>query len=225
MQIEENIRQQKLYDAFCGKRAIALFTGGIGIIAIISLFYFFTTGGSISSFVKGFGNLFSSTEYGMLSTILQKLTDTAKWFNEISLHMPFLLPALYIALLVDSNRHKSNHKIIYLIASVVISLIYIVGTASVFFDDYVDAYALSLPFGIFSSVCYILTENKNKKIFYCMWLPGAIGAAVQFLASNTLLTPFFAAFAVCHIPGVFLVRDFFMEFCDKDQLKSKKAKK
>ena len=225
MRAEKIIRLQKFYDAFCGKRAITLFTCGIGIVAAVSLFYFFATGGSVSSFVKGFGNLFSSTEYGMLATVFQKLTETAKWFNEISLHHPFLLPALYIALLLDVNRHKPNHKIIYLIASVIISLIYITGITYVFFDDYVDAYALSLPFGVFSSVCYILTENKNKRFFYCMWCPGAIGAIVQFLASNTLLTPFFAVFAVCHIPGVFLVRDFFSEFCYKEQSKSKKIQK
>lgn len=212
----------ELYDDFFNKKVVFLLSGGIGIVAVICIFYFFITGGTFELFVKNIGNLFAATEYGVFSALVSKLRETILWFNEISLGLPFLLPAMYIVLLFDVDRNK--HRITYLVSSVAIMLVYVCGIAKVFLSGVENAFALSLPYIFFSSVCYILTNNKNKALFYCMWCPSLIGATIQYLASNTLLTSFFAIFVIAHIPGTFFVRDLVLEICDAEKQKNKHSR-
>ena len=200
----------KTYNCFFSKDAILFLSCGLSITAIISVVFFFATGGSISSILKNIGYILSSSEYGMFSSLEIKLVQTIKAFNTLSFNMPFLLPALYTVLLFDKNRKNFSHKIIYLILSLIIEILFIFGIINAIPEVY-TAFAFSLPFTVISTVCYILTENKNKNLFYCMWCPCAIGAIIQLIASNTLLTASSVVLALNNIAGVIFVCDLIKE--------------
>lgn len=213
--VKKRMHIEEIYDLFFNKKAVFLFSVGIAIVAIISIAYFYISGGTIESIFKDFKNLFMVTEYGFFSSIFSKFLSAWHLFSKISLHLPFLLFALYFVVAFDIDRKKLNHKVMYLSLSVIISFIYFGGILKVFIDGTETAYAVSFPIMIVSSVCYILTKNKNKSLFYCFYCPCLLGSFLQFFASDTMLTSFFAISSVLQIPGVFFMHDFLGEICEE----------
>ena len=78
-------------------------------------------------------------------------------------------------------------------------------------EIYFEGCFFSLPFVIFSLVCYILTDKKNKRLFHCFWLPCAIAAIFQYTSANTHLASLGIVFAINNVAGVIFVRDLFEE--------------
>ena len=200
--------ENETYRKFFSAKSAGLFSAGIGIMAAVCLAYFFVAGGTFSILPDGIRNLFASTEYG---SVAEKLLFTAEIHDEISLHCGLLIPMQAVLMFFDKNRTKNNHRVIYLIFSFVISIIYIIGMLRLFLTEEENGFALSLPFAVFSVTCYALTKNKNKALFCCMWCPGIAGALLQFFAANTVFTAIAPALAISNIAGVIFVHDLFAE--------------
>ena len=214
---------QKKYNKFFSRKAFLYSFLGILIIAIIAVVFFFATGGTINSILENIDNLVKNSEYKVFSSsIFSKLEETAYYFNKISLNLPFLLPLMFIALLLDKKRKLKSHTYIYMIVSLALGIMYAFGMIQIL--DF-RAACFTLPFSIFSTTCYILTENKNKTLFYCMWVPCAIASILQFVAANTFLTSLGTIFAVNNVAGVFFVKDLFYEMKLKLQASENAGKK
>ena len=197
------------YTCFFTKEAVLWITCGISIIAVIAVGFFFMTGGTISSIFDNMENLLGSSEYDIASdSIFTKPIATLGILIEKSFYLLFLLPALFIALSVDKKRKSDSHRIIYLTFTILWSLLFA-------FDIYrvseVYVFAVSLPFYVFSLVCYLLTENRNKTIFYCMFVPCTLGAFVQYLAADTHLGAIGIVFSICNVAGVFFAMNLWKE--------------
>lgn len=206
-------RKQGLSQRFFSLPAFLKFSAGIAIAAVMLIVFFFATGGTISSLLENIPNLLTDTGHNIFASpmdaFLEKLARAANVFHQISFGVPFLLPVLYVALLLDKKRKVLSHKLVYLGISFAMAIFYIAGVAIVSLGNS-RAFALSLPLAIVTSVCYILTEQKNKKLFYCMWLPGLIATFVQFCASDLILTVFWVL-TISNIAGVFFMKDFLKE--------------
>ena len=199
------------YSCFFSWKAILLFSGGIFVAALISLIYFFAAGGSIGSLADNIGNLLGASEFTAInSPILDKLKNTFTAYSIISFNMPFLLPVLYIAICADKKRKKVSHRRTYLIASLLMAIFYFCGI-SIYSPMYTTSLAITLPFMIIATVCYMLTEKKNKEMFYCICCPCFIGTVFFHLASNALLLSTFSVLSIINIPGVFFVYDLYKE--------------
>ena len=197
------------YNCFFCKNAIIYSFVGICLVVLIAAVFFFSTGGTIHSIFKNIPNLINSSEYNVLSgAIFSKVQNAYYYFNQISLNMPFMIPLLYLFLIFDKKRTENSHRLIYLISALSIGLIYMFG---IFKTVHYNSCIFSLPFTLFSNVCYILTEKKAKRLFYCMWVPGLIAALFQFISANTLLASLGIVLAINNIAGVFFVRDLFTE--------------
>ncbi len=203
----------KTMKKYFSAKAFFQFTAGLIIAAIISVIYFFGTGGTIESIIYNIPNLLNDGSHDisspMLETALYKLGEFLVHYNAISFNLPFLLPALYLALCFDKKRKETNHKRVYMWLSLALSVFYTVGVVVGALSSS-RRYAVALPFFILASVCYILTEKKNKKLFYCMWLPSVIATVVQYLASDMHLSVFWVLI-IANIAGVFFVKDFLEE--------------
>ncbi len=203
------------YTCFFTKKAILLTTCGLFVIAIIAAGFFFLTGGTINSILNNIENLLGSSEYDVVSkSIFDKLLATLIYFTQANLYMPFILPILFIALLVDKKRNDNTHRFVYLAVSVLWAILLAIG---ILLSLEIYVYAVSLIFYVFSLVCYLLTEKKNKTIFYCMFIPCSIGAFVQYLAADTHWGAIGIVLTVCNVSGVFFLMDLWNEM--RQQLK------
>ena len=197
------------YNCFFTKEAILRFSIGIAIIAVVAIVFFFSTGGTIDSIQDNIENLLGSSEYDIASnSVFTKFIDTIKFFSMANLGMPWILPILFISLLIDKDRKNNKHRFVYLSASVLWSILFMFGVMK---NIEIHLCAISLPFCVFSTICYLLTENKNKTLFYCMNVPCSIAAFFQYLAADTLLGAIGVVLAVNNVAGVFFATDLWKE--------------
>lgn len=211
------------YDNIFSSKAFLFSLTGVGITAIICIIFFFLTGGTIASVFRNAGNIISSSEYEFVRNLfVEKLKALLSAWSVISLRMPFLLPFLFIVLAFDKQRKLFSHKILYISLAFALSCLYAVGILQ---RETSDGYVFSLPFAFFSTVCYILTEKKNKNMFYCVWCICVIGAFVHGMVSNTLLTSSGVVLSVANVAGVIFVRDLFSEIRTESEKSNQKEKK
>ncbi len=204
-----DITNTEKYCCFFSGKAIAYFFIGICIVAIISIVYFFGTGGTLLSIAENLHNLFSSSEHIIESSpFAEKFGELRQAINNISFNMPFLLPALFLALFFDKNRRNPSNRFIYLLLSFLLGILYAFGILKM--ANFKTA-CFALPFAVFSVVCYILTENKNKPLFYLMWCPCITAAIICFFTQNTVLFIVGAVFSVSNIAGLFFLHDLYKE--------------
>ena len=215
---EENVLKltQKINvcDRFFGTKAFFKFFMGICLAAILSIIFFFSTGVTFIELLRNVSYLLEDPGHDVFNSPLvafvEKIGLTMQHFNTISLNLPFLLPVFYIVLLVDKKRKNPTHKLCYVIVSFILAIFYTVGVLIGALGNS-RCLAMSLPFVIISTTSYILTENKNKKLFYCMWFPGLVATIIQYLASDLHLSTLWVL-TISNIAGVFFVKDFISEF-------------
>ena len=208
-QMLESFPNMEKYNCFFTKKAVLMFSCGILIIAVVAAVFFFSTGGTIRSIQENLEYLLSSSEYDATSdTIFSKLAETFHFFGLANLGMPWILPLLFVVLLADKNRKNNSHRFAYLFVSVLWTIIFIIGVMK---NNVIDLCAISMPFSVFSTICYILTKNKNKKLFFCMCIPCIIAIVFQYLAANTHLAVIGIVMAVSNVAGVFFAMDLWRE--------------
>lgn len=197
------------YHSFLSGKAFVFSLTGVGFMAAIFLIFFFFTGGTITSVFQNIENILNSSEYELIEkSLIAKTEDLFDAINSISFKIPFLLPILAVALAVDKKRASDTHRVMYIVCALIVSAIYAVG---ILYAMNTKAFAVSLPFAIFSVVCYVLTKQKNKIVFYCMWCVCIAGALVHGMVSNALLSAAGIVVAIANIAGVIFVRDLFFE--------------
>ena len=204
------------YNCFFNKKAILWVTFGILIVAVIALVFFFSTGGTIDSIMNNIENLLGSSEYDIASkSVFFKLQQTIYYFSIANLGMPWILPLIFIVLLFDKNRTSNIHRFAYLTVLSLWTVMFIFGVMR---NIEIYLCAISLPFSVISTTCYLLTENKNKTLFYCMYLPCLVATFFHYLAADTLLGAIGVVLAISNVAGVFFARDLWreMRFVSKD---------
>ncbi|MBR6779387.1 MAG: hypothetical protein IKM24_00010 [Clostridia bacterium] len=213
---ERALPQKKAaHDIFFSNKAFQLFGIGIGITVVVCLVFFFATGGTLSAFAANFKHLLTDSEHGVFKFPLEGLWDKTKnvatAFNTISFGLFFLPIPLFVALIADKKRKNATHITVYLAVTLALSVFYTAGVSVAVMHGEGDVHFFSLPFYLLSSVCYILTEKKNKTLFYCIWIPSAVGAFAQHMASNLALMAIGWVLAIGNIAGVFFVKDLLCE--------------
>ena len=125
------------------------------------------------------------------------------------------MPILFAALLFDKQRSKPKRRIIYLICTVLLCCLFAIRMISVVLHSgiYHNAQLLSvsLPAALFVTVCYILTEQKNKAVLHYMYFPGLVFAIVQFFISRTIFTTLGWSVIPCVVAGTIFISDLFKE--------------
>lgn len=217
-------KKRELQNKFFSKDAFLKFSLGLIIAAVISIVFFLVTGGTFSEVIKNIPNLLTDSGHDIfaspLDAFIEKITRTIKHINSISFNLPFILPLFFFILLIDKKRKNINHKTVYIIISLALVIFFTIGVLLGALKSS-RCLAMSLPFAIISTVCYILTEKKNKKLFYCMWLPGAIGTIVQYLASDMHLSVMWVL-NISNIAGVFFIKEFLAEFISSQEKTAEK---
>ncbi len=204
----------EVYHKYFTAKAFSKFFAGICVAAVISVLFFFGTGGTLPGLFNNIPNLLTDKGHDIFSLPIQafanKIFLTFNHINAISFKLFFVLPVYCLTILIDKRRKEQKHKLIYIVLSLILSVFFTAGVTVGALNSS-RCFAISLPFAIVSTVCYILTENKNKPLFYCMWLPGVIATIIQYLASDMHLSVMWVL-TISNLAGIFFVKDFIAEF-------------
>ncbi len=197
------------YNCFFNAKAILWIICGILIVAVIAAGFYFSTGGTIRAIFNNIENLLSSTEYDVASkSIFEKLGTTFHFFNVANSGMFWIIPALFLALIFDKNRKENTHRFAYLFVALIWTVLF---TASVIINMEIYVCGFALPFFVVSILCYILTENKNKALFRCVYVPVLIVSVFHYIAADTHWAAIGVVLAIANVVGVFFAMDLFKE--------------
>ena len=197
------------YNCFFNKDAILWISCGILIMVIFAVSFFFLTGGTIDSIIDNVDNLLGTSEYDITSnSALDKPLKTLEYFSKANFGMPFILPLIFVALFFDKNKRRNAHRFVYLVVSLAWCVFFMVAT--LISADF-NLFGVSFPFFVVSTVCYVLTKNKNKVLFNCMYIPCLIAAFIHYLAVDTHLAGIGVVIAVGNVVGVFFAMDLWKE--------------
>ncbi len=190
------------FSVFFTKSAFLYSCLGLSAIALIAVFFFFSTGGTLASVFENIPNMLGTSEYGTLN--IDEIENILLSLKRISAGGFLILPLFILLVYNDKNRKAHDHRLVYLSVAAFLSLVFMVG---IFFIKDYDDLMIPFPFFVFSTTCYVLTENKNRSLFYCVWCTSSFVALIQCLASNTRLLALGVVLSVNNIAGVFFVHD------------------
>ncbi len=203
------------HDFFFSNKAFLLFFCGICSIAIVSIVFFFATGGTLQAFADNFKHLLTDSEHQNLDSpiiiAVYKAKEMVKGFHTVSYGLSFLPALLFAAIAADKKRTDCKHKTVFALLGFAVSAFYLVCFAINLLHNGASVFVYSLPLTLLCVLSYILTQHKNKKLFYCFWLPGFLATLSQIMASNLLAEAPAWGLAITNIAGVFFVRDFVHE--------------
>ena len=214
--------QAESYRCFFCRQTMGWFALGIVSVAVTGLLFFFGTGGTISSIFSNLGAILDSSEYNLMSGgAFSKIERISLVINYLTLRRPHYILLLFVVMLIDTERKRNSHRLLYLLAVIPLSVLCIFGMR---FSPKIDHTLLqSFPCALLSIVCYILTENRNKPLFACMWCPCAAAALINLFTSNTLLSSVGFVLAVSNVAGVIFAHDLFQELRSANQTEKKTA--
>ncbi len=205
-------RNQRTNAQFFNFKSSLLFTLGVVFVAIISIIFFFACGGTLSGIIENFSNLLTDSQHSLDDSIhiliINKIKTSLFTIGQTKIFSVFLLPFLYLAIRLDKKRRNLKHIAFYISSSLIISITIMLGICSTIGNIY--SFVITPPLTIISSVCYVFTENKNHKLFRCMWIPGIIATIIQYFASGVDLTSCWVL-VISNIAGVFFIMDFYNE--------------
>ncbi len=211
---------------YCSAKAVIYIAVGIGIVAIICIIFYFSTGGTLTSVFSNIPNLLSASEYTAAdNSVLEKCKDILSAFNKLSFKLPFILPAVFIAALIDKKRHTLSHKLTYLVATLITVFMFII-KITVTMEKDTSILSILLPITLFSAMCYLLTEHRNIKLFRCMFIPGIVVSLFTLFTARTILASIGWSLISCSISGIFFISDMIKELSlSSDKKKDVQAKR
>ena len=113
---------------FFGKESMVFSSLGVGSLALLTLLFFFLTGGSLAGLFANLPSVFQSSEYGLtLTSLWEKVKSSYAFWGIIHLRMPYLLPLLYLVMLLDRKRTAHAHRCVYLFLAFCLGMVQIAG--------------------------------------------------------------------------------------------------
>lgn len=171
-------------------REWALFTLGAAILAAVLMISVATRAG-IGAAIAALPEILNDPAHPQ-SGLVDKFAEALEMLVLSHPNVKWIFPALAALLIIiyfDKNRH--GHRAIYLILAAGLSLAYAKWDIL-----HADNNFIMLPINILGMVGYILTREKNTRLFTYVFIPGCIYSVCIHFASNTHLYAITAACCV-----------------------------
>lgn len=158
----------------------------LGIAVVASIFgIFLLSRTTIHEIIVNLPRVFDDPEYNVFNTggKKQNIISIKQSALEIININPYLLTiysTIMFAIAIDKKRDL--HKLYYLIVTFVFTIVFIVFLASS--SDFYKYFLCMLPLTLLGLVSYILSKNKDKSLFYFLWIWGCIVAIFEDISSN-----------------------------------------
>ena len=200
--------------AFSPKGLLAV-TLGCGTLFIYFCFAVLH-GSSLAGIVENFHYLFLDPEHVPTSIfwLAKNVIYCSITSSPIALECAACCGLVALAILFDKKRIA--HRAVYLFLGALLSLVYCL--------PYVNSNIcneLMLPINILGLCAYVLSENRQKKIFRLVFVPGLIYAICMHHASSLRYQALCHGFAICAIASAFFIVNIIQELRRESRHSSK----
>lgn len=181
----------------------------LGAFAVAVLFFgFVLSRGSVQEVLTNLPHILTDPEHEQGIQVYQK--KVRRYFYLCFKNYKYMfygLGILLAAILLDRGRYKRAG--IYLMLGMACTLPYIIYDSFVF--DYFPMNYQMTPIAFLGLVAYLLTKNRDKRMFFGWYLPTVLFTMIVQLASNTGMVAISAAYGMCIMPAVCFLWDCLME--------------
>lgn len=122
-------------------------------------------------------------------------------------YMFLILFAVYGATFLDRNRCR--HGLIYMVLASAAVLPYLIYYGFIF--EHIAVNYQMLPLAFWCLEAYLVTEKKDKRLFYWWFLPAMVFTVIVQYATNTGIVTLSVAYGMCSWVGLIFVADWFRE--------------
>lgn len=197
-------RKQETEGALCFKNFIWM-TLGAGIILLFFLLFVFQRG-TISEVLANIPHILGDQEH-QSSGLWYK---TKRYFELCFKSYRFMfcgLGLVYLATLLDRKRFE--HSVVYMaLASVcVFPALFYYG----FIAEHIPINYQMLPLAFWCLEAYLVTEHKDKRLFYGWYLPAMAFTMIVQYATNTGIVNISAAYSLCSCVGLMFAAQWLKE--------------
>ncbi len=210
------------------KEELFLFSSWIKIVLTVlfcaSVFVaFMLSRASIKDIFNGLSGMMMETEYRFSSATGEKqniinIGETLTTLMNKSLVLNTLIMLVFTAIVFDKKKKK--HREIYLIVQSVICIIYLIIICKS--RDRYEYGFFTYPLTVIGLTSYILTENKNKKYFNFLFLPGVLYSFVIDIESDGGVTLAVFGLAVSNIGSLLFLNQLIREIKEDSRDTDKK---
>lgn len=182
---------------------------------------------TVSQLIKNIPMLFTDVEYQFTSFMLNgndvnqnifKSLSSIKEIIDFNKYI-FVLFAVELAVVLIDKKRCLRRKI-YLPFAIVTFIGYLIAIIA---SQKINTYVYwMMPFAFLGLNCYLISEHKNKKMFYSLWLLGLFYAIIIDITSDTGPFTSIAALTISGIASVFFIRELFLELAEEFKLNAQK---
>ena len=135
---------------------------------------------------------------------------TKRYFSLIYNNYKYLVQIsalLYLVILLDKRRQQ--HKVLYLGAGGICTAAYLIYYGFVF--QHIPVNYQMLPLSFLGLEAYLLTKNRDRRLFFCWFLPGLLYTMAVQYATNTGIVMVSSAFGISTFASVIFLGDLWRE--------------
>lgn len=210
--------------SFSFKAWLWIFFGILTVVTVFIVFLgiFMFSRSSLKEILENLPMLFTDPEYDFSDSGGQGIFTFKKTFFALINISPILFAVfslLFSIILIDKKR--LSHRLAYLaiaIPSFFAHIIIVVRAIDFPYWGY-----LMLPLTFLGLICYLLTQNKNKKAFVFLWLFGVLYMVCMDISSDVGYLTAFLTLTVSSIASILFIKDIIDEL--NVQMKSEENKK
>lgn len=169
---------------FFGTKTWLWITAGSAAVAVFFV-WFLLSGTTWREILANIPHILGDSEYNLTGIDGQKqnIFEFRQSLSDFVAINPYLM-AVYAVLfsIVVFDKHRSRRRSVYLLVTAVFTvafLFYLISSA----DFYLYLLCM-LPLAMAAPIVFILTQRKEKKIFYFLWVWGVVLAFFQDISSN-----------------------------------------
>lgn len=159
-------------------------TAGIGCVALV-FFAFLFSGTTLREIAANLPFILEDSDYNVAGAYGegQNIFDLKQSVLDFIRINPYIWAAYAMLLAaVSADKRRLLHRVPYLVAAGVITLAF--GLYLILKADLYSYLLCMLPPAVLGLFVYVLSQNKNKKVFFCLWVWGFVVAFFQDVASN-----------------------------------------
>lgn len=185
-------------------RSFLLVTMGAALVAALFAAFIFSRG-SLEEILANLPHIVGDAEHQQgLRAYVDKTFRYFYLCYKNYKYMVWCFVALYLALFLDKNR--KSHELIYMGLGVVSCGWYLIYYGFIF--GHIPVNYQMLPLSFLGLEAYILTREKDRRLFYCWYLPAIFFTMLVQYATNTGIVTISAAYSISTISSVLMLGDY-----------------
>ena len=199
----------KIFNTYFTYKTYLFVLSGVVFVAAI-FFVFIFSRATLAEFFENLPLLFKDPEHAVAGEDGQNIVTLVESVMDIiGINIYIFIPTAILSLMLVFDKKRLNHRKVYMPLFTLCFLAYVIYIPIC--NDVLIYFYWTIPLAFYGLICYALCENKNKKLFYWLWIPGVMLGICMDIMSDLGAGATAMGIIVANTASAVFVRDLFYE--------------